>query len=57
MVLDVNILNNLSFPDGSDSKESTCNAGDPSAIPGSGRFPGQGNTLNIQVVSASYLGH
>ena len=27
------------FPGGSDGKESTCNAGDPSSIPGSGRFP------------------
>ena len=28
-----------SFPGGSDSKESACNAGDESSIPGSGRFP------------------
>ena len=27
----------------SDSKESTCNAGDPGLIPGSGRSPGGGN--------------
>ena len=26
------------FPVGSDGKESACNAGDPSSIPGSGRF-------------------
>ena len=31
------------FPGGSDGKESACNAGDPGAIPGSGRFPGEGN--------------
>ena len=31
------------FPGGSDSKESTCNAGDLSLIPGWGRFPGEGN--------------
>ena len=30
-------------PGGSDSKESACNAGDPSSIPGSGRSPGEGN--------------
>ena len=24
-------------------KESACNAGDPGSIPGSGRFPGEGN--------------
>ena len=29
------------FPGGSDSKESVCNAGDPSLIPGSGRSPGE----------------
>ena len=28
---------------GSDSKESACNAGDPGSIPGSGRYPGEGN--------------
>ena len=31
------------FPGGSDSKESTCNAGDPGLIPGSGRSPEEGN--------------
>ena len=31
------------FPDGSDSKESACNAGDLGLIPGSGRSPGGGN--------------
>ena len=30
------------FPDSSVSKESTCNAGDSSSIPGSGRSPGEG---------------
>ena len=30
------------FPDASDRKESACNAGDPSLIPGSGRSPGEG---------------
>ena len=29
------------FPDSSVGKESTCNAGDPSLIPGSGRSPGE----------------
>ena len=28
---------------GSDGKESACNAGDPGSIPGSGRYPGEGN--------------
>ena len=30
------------FPDSSVGKESGCNAGDPSSIPGSGRSPGEG---------------
>ena len=29
----------MGFPGGSDGKETTCNAGDPGLIPGSGRFP------------------
>ena len=29
----------MGFPGGSDSKESACNVGDPSLIPGLGRFP------------------
>ena len=29
------------FPGSSAGKESTCNAGDPSSIPGSGRSPGE----------------
>ena len=35
-------------PGGSDSKESACNAGDPGSIPGSGRFPGEGNSNPLQ---------
>ena len=31
------------LPGGLDVKESTCNAGDPSLILRSGRFPGEGN--------------
>ena len=33
------------FPteDGSDSKELTCNMGNPGSIPGLGRYPGEGN--------------
>ena len=33
----------MGFPGGSDGKESTCHAGDPSSIPGLGRSPGEGN--------------
>ena len=32
----------LDFPGGSAGKVSTCNAADPSSIPGSGRSPGEG---------------
>ena len=32
----------MGFPDSSVTEESTCNAGDPSLIPGSGRSPGEG---------------
>ena len=35
------IEDNLGFPDSSVGKESTCNAGDPGSIPGSGRFAGE----------------
>ena len=39
------------FPDGSSSKESTCNAGDAGdsgSIPGLGRYPGGGNGNPLQ---------
>ena len=41
------VLGKLGFPVGSDSKQSTCDAGDPGWIPGLGRSPGEdhGNTL------------
>ena len=37
-----------SFPDGSDCKESACNAGDRGLIPGSGISPGEGNGNPLQ---------
>ena len=36
------------FPGGSDSKASTCNAGDLGSISGSGRSPGEGNGNSLQ---------
>ena len=36
------------FPGGSGSKESTCSAGGPGSIPGSGRSPGEGNGNPLQ---------
>ena len=38
----------LSFPDSSVGKESACNAGDPSQIPGSGRCAGEGRGYPLQ---------
>ena len=36
-------LHHISFPGGSDGKESACNAGDAGSIPGWGRPPAEGN--------------
>ena len=38
----------MGFPDGSDGKESSCNAGDLSLIPGLGRFPGERDGYPLQ---------
>ena len=38
----------MGFHDGSDGKEASCNAGDPSSIPGSGKYPGQWNDYPLQ---------
>ena len=38
----------ISFPSGSDSKESACNAGDLGSIPGLGRSPGEGNGYSLK---------
>ena len=38
----------LGFPDGSDGKESACNAGEPGLVPGWGRSPGVGNGNLLQ---------
>ena len=38
----------MGFPDGSVGKESACNAGDPSSIPGLGRSPGEGKGYPLQ---------
>ena len=41
-------ISSLDFPGGSDGKESACNAGDRSSVPGSGRSPGEGNSNPLQ---------
>ena len=38
----------MGFPGSSAGKESTCNAGDPGLIPGSGRSPGEGIGYPLQ---------
>ena len=40
------------LPDGSDGKESACNAGDLGSIPGSEKSPGEGNGSQLRY---SYL--
>ena len=36
------------FPGGSEVKASACNIGDLGVIPGSGRYPGEGNSHPLQ---------
>ena len=43
------------FPDSSVGKESTCNAGDPSLIPGLGRSTGEGTGYPLQYYWASLI--
>ena len=43
------------FPDRSVGKESACNAGDPSSIPGSGRSAGDGIGYPLQYSWASLV--
>ena len=42
------IINNESFPGGSDGKESACSAGDLNSVPGLGRSCGEGNGNPLQ---------
>ena len=48
-------LRDEGFPDSSVGKESTCNAGDPSSIPGSGKSPGEGIGYPLQYSWASLV--
>ena len=45
----------MGFPDSSVGKESTCNAGDPGLIPGSGRSAGEGIGFPFQYSWASLV--
>ena len=42
---------NLGFPRGLVGKESACNAGDLSSIPGLGRSPGEGNGYHSNILA------
>ena len=43
----------MGFPGSSAGKESTCNAGNPNSIPGSGRYPGEEMGYPLQYSWAS----
>ena len=53
----VQIIAQEGFPDSSVGKESTCNAGDPSLIPGLERSPGEGIGYPLQYSWASLVAH
>ena len=42
------IQSNKVLPGESEIKASACNAGDPGSVPGSGRYPGEGNGNPLQ---------
>ena len=44
----------MGFPGGLAGKESTCNAGDPDSIPGSGRSPGEGIGYPLHIYSCFF---
>ena len=50
-----NISKSVGFLHSSVGKESTCNAGDPGSIPGSGRSPGEGIGYPLQYSWASLV--
>ena len=45
----------MGFPGSSAGKESTCTAGDPGSIPGSGRCPGEGIGYPLEYSWASLV--
>ena len=51
----MNICFPWGFPGSSAGKESSCNAGDPGSIPGSGRSPGEGIGYPLQYSWASLM--
>ena len=55
VVLGCNLKNDRMIPVSSTGKESTCNAGDPGPVPGSGRSPGEENGYPLQYSWASLV--
>ena len=55
LIINPSTKHRAGFPGGSDIKESVCNAGDPSSIPGSGRCPGEGIGYPLQYSWASLV--
>jgi len=55
MKYDISLALFLGFPYSSAGKESTCNAGDPGSIPGSGSSPGEGIAYPLQYSWASLV--
>ena len=51
----INDKGSMNFPGNSAGKESTCNAGDPSSIPGSGESPEEGIGYQLQYSWASLV--
>ena len=51
----IQLSHRVGFPDSSVCTESTCNAGDPSSIPGSGRSAGEGIGYALQYSWASLV--
>ena len=49
------IIPHKGFPNSSAGKESTCNAGDPGSIPGSGRSAGEGIDYPLQYSWAFFV--
>ena len=47
----------LSFPGGSDRKESACNAGDLGSVPGLERHPGEGEGYTVQYSGLDCIVH
>ena len=54
-------MGRMSFPCGSDGKESVCNAGDLGSVPGLGRSSGEGKGYPLQYSglenSTDYIAH